>query len=330
MRNNTQRNLNLPLIFAGLLVLAVTIYLGYRISVSDRRLIPISVIAMIAGAIFEGKRLSDRWSTVLWIALGAFIFSFFAFIPGKREHHYNLENHIAMFPYWFIVSFAIASIINQEGKVIPKLTEGITLLQSIAILYWVLDYGFFDTNSVFLKILMVIGLIYASYSVFHAFTYATLSRTSRLRLSVWSSIIMMLFAIDNIYRVYQNEQIENTADITHGLYIGLQFFLLGVSSIYIIQNFIMLIGFLPSQGRFFNAQYFQDFRELQSSHLDRYSDKQVHILQAFFCVLFAGTIFGLNYHYQILPRHLAIWIVFVTFPFIMAFYEAATYRGNYR
>gem|GEM_PF-4463404 len=55
---------------------------------------------MIAGAIFEGKRLSDRWSTVLWIALGAFIFSFFAFIPGKREHHYNLENHIAMFPYF--------------------------------------------------------------------------------------------------------------------------------------------------------------------------------------------------------------------------------------
>jgi hypothetical protein len=167
MRNNTQRNQNILLIFAGVLMLALIIYVGFRISISDRRLIPISVIAMIAGVIFEGKRLSDKWSTVLYTALGCFIFSFFVFIPGKREHHYNFENHIEIFPYWFIFSFAIASIINQEGKVIPKLTEGITLLQSIAIFYWVLDHGFLDTNSVFLKILMVIGLLFSIYSVFH-------------------------------------------------------------------------------------------------------------------------------------------------------------------
>ena len=30
MRKNTQKNLNLPLILAGLLVLAVIIYVGYR------------------------------------------------------------------------------------------------------------------------------------------------------------------------------------------------------------------------------------------------------------------------------------------------------------
>jgi len=59
---------------------------------------------------------------------------------------------------------------------------------------------------------------------------------------------MVLFAIDNIIRVYQNEQIENTEDLTHGLYIGLQYFLLGASSIYFLQNLFMLIGFFP-QGK---------------------------------------------------------------------------------
>jgi len=329
MSKNAQRNINLFLIFIGLLVLALTVYVAYRLNISHRRLIPISVIAIIAGVIFEGKRLSDKWSTVLFTALGAFIFSFLAFLPGKREHNYRFENHIEMFPYWFIILFAIFSIVTHGGKVIPKLTEGITLLQSIAVFYWVLDYGFIDTNNVFLKSLVIIGLIISIYSVFHAFTHAILSRTSRLTLSIWSSIIMMLFASDNIYRVYQNEQIENTADITHGLYIGLQFFLLGVSCIYVIQNFIMLMGFLPGKGTFFNAQYFRDLKELKSDHIKRYSDRQVSILHSFFCVLFTGIIFGLNYHYQILPRHVAIWLVFVIFPFILIIYDIATRRKNY-
>ncbi len=330
MSKNAPRSINLFLTFIGLIVLALTIYVGYRINASGRRLIPISVIAIIAGVIFESKRLSDKWSTVLLTASVSFIFSFLAFLPGKREHNYNFENHIEMFPYWFIILFAIFSIAFHGDKVIPKLTEGITLLQSSAVIYWVVDYGFVYTNSVFLKTLMIIGLLFSTYAVFHAFTHAILSRTSRLTLSIWSSLIMMLFASDNIYRIYQNEQIENTADITHGIYIGLQFFLLGVSCIYVIQNFIMLIGFLPGKGTFFNAQYFGDLKELKSDHIKRYSDKQVSILHSFFCVLFTGTIFVLNYHYQILPRHVAIWIVFVTFPFVLMIYDFVTGRKNYR
>ena len=64
-----------------------------------------------------------------------------------------------MFPYWFIILFSIFSIVTSGDKVIPKQTEGITLLQSIAVFYWVFDYGFIDTNSVFLRILMAINPI---------------------------------------------------------------------------------------------------------------------------------------------------------------------------
>ena len=91
----------------------------------------------------------------------------------------------------------------------------------------------------------------------------------------------------------------------------------------------MLMGFLPGRGAFFNAKYFRDLKELKSDHIKRYSDRQVSILHSFFCVLFTGTIFGLNYHYQILPRHIAIWIVFVTFPFILIIYDIATRGKNY-
>jgi hypothetical protein len=329
MSKNTKRNVKLFLIFIGLLVLGLTIFVQYRISTSGRILIPISVIAIIAGVIFEGKRISDKWSTVLYTALGSFICCYILFLIGKSEGNNDFEGQIEILPYLFIIWFALFTIMNHGDKVIPKLTEGVTLLQSIAVFYWVFDYGFIDIDSLFLKILMVIGLLFSIYSVFHAFTNAILTRRSRLTLSIWSSIIMMLFAFDNICNVYQNEQIENTAEITHGIYIGLQFFLLGVSCIYIIQNFFMLVGFLPGKGTFFNAQYFQQLEELKCDHIDRYSDRQVSILHSFFCVLFTGPIFYLNYYYQFLPRHVAIWIVFVTFPFILILYDIATRRKNY-
>ena len=328
-KSNKGFNLKPYLILIGLLILGLTIYVSFRLHKSDRRLIPISVLALIAGVFFESKRLTEKWLPVLLTALGSFIFSFVAFLPGKREHIYNFENHIEMWPYTFIFIFIIISIIVHKDKVIPKLTEGITLLQSIAVIYWVIDYGFVDTDSLFLKSLMVVGLLFSLYSVFHAFTHAILSRTSRLALSIWSSIIMLLFASDNIYRVYQNEQIENTADLTHGLYIGLQFFLFGISAIYKVQNFIMLTGFLPGKGTFFNAQYYRDLKELKSVHIKRYSDRQVSILHSFFCVLLIGTIFFLNFHYQLLPRHVTIWTVFVIFPFILIIYDYAIRKKNY-
>jgi hypothetical protein len=316
------------MVIFGFVALVLTVYVGFRIQSSERHLIPISVLTLIAGVIFESKRISDKWETVLSTVSISFVLSFLALLPGKGEHNYDFENHIEMLPYAFVLFFSIMSIAFHGKKIVPKLTEGITLLQSIAVIYWVVDYGFLSTNSLLFKSLFVIGVILSLFSVFNAFTYTNLSRVNRLTLSIWSSIVMFLLASDNIYRVYQNEQIENTSDLIHGSYIGLQFFLLGVSSVYIIQNFLMLTGFLPGKGTFFNARYYRELNELINEHVERYSDKQVSILNSFFCVLFSGSIFVLNYYMQVLPRNLAIWAVFVIFPFVLIIYDRAAGRRN--
>jgi hypothetical protein len=36
-----------------------------------------------------------------------------------------------------------------KEKVIPKLTEGITLIQSMSIIYWIIDFGVFETQNIF-------------------------------------------------------------------------------------------------------------------------------------------------------------------------------------
>ena len=308
------------IVFGFLAICFIVFIVFYQYS-NHKHLIPISALAIIIGIVYESKRLSDKWAPILTNLFWAFIVSLFAFLPGKKEYEYDFENHMQLWPYIFIFIFSLISVIFHGDKVIPRLTEGITLLQSIAVVYWFVDYGFVEIDHWFLITIMLIGLIFILYALFNAFTYIKLSRTNRLMLSIWSSIIMMLFAVDNIIRIYQNEQIENTEEITHGLYIALQFFLLGVSCIYILQNTLMLMGFLPSKGRFFNKEYFSEVKELKDDHIKRYSEGQIHIVDSFFCLLFVGIIFTLNFYYQILPRHIAIWIVFIIFPYVAMLFD---------
>ena len=137
---------------------------------------------------------------------------------------------------------------------------------------------------------------------------------------------MFAFAVDNIYRVFDNPDIESTY-LSDGLYIGLQFFLLGVSAVYIMQNYMLLAAFLPSK----NGNYRRDLKENKKDHIDRFSDEQVLTGHSILCILYAVTFYGLNYKYQILPRHTMIWLVFLTFPLFLRLIDLITYgRKNYR
>src|SRR5690606_17430287 len=144
---------------------------------------------------------------------------------------------------------------------------------------------------------MIIGLFLSIFSIINALTHIQLSRTSRLTLSIWSTVIMFAFAIDNIIRVFSNPDIESSY-LSHGLYIGLQYFLLGVSAVYIMQNFMLLAAFLPSN----DGNYNRDLKENKKDHIDRYSDEQVDIGQSLLCILVTGTVYWLNHKFRILPR----------------------------
>ena len=134
---------------------------------------------------------------------------------------------------------------------------------------------------------------------------------------------MFAFAIINIYNVYQNEEIENSKYISQGLYIVLQYFLLGVSAIYIAQNYMLLVGFLPSR----NGNYKNELTENKKDHLERFSENQVNIKDSIFCILYAIIIYGLNFKYNFLPSLTMIWLVFFTFPLILNTIEN---KKNYR
>ena len=312
-------------IIAGVLGLALTIYISYRASISERKLFSVSLITLFAGLLFESIRVSGSWKTVAGIFAGTYLFSLLSFLPGKRERIYNFENHIQMWPYFFILIFALFFGIAYKDKVTAKLTEGITLLLSISLIYWAVDYGFTNYHNWFSISLMIIGLLLSVFSIVNALTHIRLSRANRLTLSIWSTIIMFAFAVDNIIRVFHNPDIESSY-LSDGLYIGLQYFLLGVSAVYIMQNYMLLAAFLPNK----NGNYKNDLRENKKDHIDRYSDEQVNIGQSLFCILFTGTVYWLNHKFQVLPRHTMIWLVLFTFPFILHLTTLLNGQKNYR
>jgi hypothetical protein len=296
----------------GVIGLLLTFYIGYRASVSDRKLFSVSLLALFAGLLFESYRVSNNWKTVILIFVGSYFFSLLNFLPGKREHTYIFENHIESWPYSFIFFYALAFAISHKERVTVKLTEGITLLLSLSLVYWTIDYGFTNYRNWFAYSILTIAFLLAAFSILNAFTNLHLSKTTRLTLSVWSTVIMFVFAVDNIFRVFNNPDIESSY-LSDGLYIGLQFFLLGVSAVYIMQNYMLLAAFIPSK----HGNYRRDLKENNKDHIDRYSDEQVYFGHSLLCIIYVGIVYGLNYKYQILPRHTMIWLVFLTFPLIL-------------
>jgi len=140
-------------------------------------------------------------------------------------------------------------------------------------------------------------------------------------LSLWSSIIILLLAVENIYLVFQTGQVENSEFLIDKIYVGLQYFLLGVSSVYILQNARMVLGFLPFKSRFFNEQYFRDVRMLAREHINRYSENQSGFKLSVVCLVLSGGFLFINSVYKLLPGNTAIWLVFFILNNLVYFYE---------
>ena len=129
---------------------------------------------------------------------------------------------------------------------------------------------------------------------------------------------MFAFAGDNILKVLNNPAIENTY-FSEGLFIGLQYFLLGVSAVYIVSNYMLIIRFFPSKSGNYNSE----LAEVKQDHLNRYSQEQISLSSALLCVAFSAITYSLNYWFDILPKHTLIWIVLIIFPMFIHILESA-------
>jgi hypothetical protein len=271
------------------------------------------LIPLLAGIIYENRRLNSKWHIIALKFLGALLFSLFALAGGADK---PFDEIVEFWMYFFVFVFLKISIVYHGDKVVPRLTEGITLMQCIALIYWAIDVVIFQYNSLFAYLLMATALFFVLLTTQHAFTYRNLSRSTRWWLSLWSSLMMLLFAGDYLYHFLSPvETVFDSMLLTQCLAV-LQYFLLGISLMYILQNLNMIIGYLPSRGSS-KASHKQDIRELNKQHIKRFSKIQTNKSDAWLAVCFGALLCGWNYHYRFVSRPTLIWLMFWSFPLIL-------------
>ncbi len=161
-------------IFSIVLFICV-FYDAFKMPASGKELVPYSIFWLITGVVFEGVRLTEKKMTVLYLVAGSLIGSFFLTIHSN----YDFEEGVQVWPYTFIFVFSFFSVILHDKKLVLKLTEGITLIQSIAIIYWIVDNGFLLEYGLIAKLLLLIALLFSLFSGFHALAYRPITETTR-------------------------------------------------------------------------------------------------------------------------------------------------------
>lgn len=279
----------------------------------NKRLFTWSFIALFLGLLLESYFIFRKLNSILNCFTASFFVSLFTFLPGKKERIYSLENHIELWPYFFLISFIIGVIFLKQKEVTTKQTEGTTLLQSIALLYWLFDQKGFDYPDFPKALILFVAIGAILFSLLNALTKINLGTSNRLFLSIWSSFVFICLAVDNIIRVFGNGDIDQQNSLVTSIEVAIQYFFVGISSVYVVQNIYMLLAFFPDR----NTKYRQTLYVAKKMHLDRYSDLQVSTIDTLLCICYCAIFFVSNSFYNFIPRHTMIWFVIVTFPILL-------------
>lgn len=290
-------------------ILPFFLFIAYVLYRSEKSVVPLSVFALLAGIFIESKRLSKKWSTVFYKFLTALVLSVFAFLPFSDEINYNIEKHINIWVYVFLSVFLFIAVFYHREKIKLFLSEGVTLNLSVGIIYWLIENEFYNSTSAVIKFGSTFFILVAFFIIINTFLRFTLTPTIRLLLSIWSSIVLMFLALDNILNLI-NYQIEDTYFFIDKIVIVIQYFLLGISSIYILLNISMLTDFMPDRSAKTKKEHIDNFNAIKSEHINRYSSNKISKNLAIKCLVIAIVFYFSNYVFQFLPTNAAIWLMF--------------------
>lgn len=295
---------------AGASALAFMIYSSFQFTGSLDHMFPIIVIPILLGIMYEYKNISKNWSKIANTFSIASIVSVLFFNQTTEKFG---QQFVDGWPYVLTVFFVITICLSDRSEITKKLQEKVLLIESIACLYWLIEVGgmfIFSLLPAFL-IFIVLPILY----VFnHIFRNRIPSDRTKMFLSIWSCFILFLFSFEYLVNTIFTS-FNFHFELSHQtLLILIQFFLFGVSSIYMMNNFLLLSGFFSGKNWIFGKGY-------RALHVERYSDKQMSLKEGVFYLLFPLTTFGLNFYLQWVDKNLLILLVLFITPGIFPLFQ---------
>jgi len=302
---------------------------NYYVPFNERKIYTICFTALYCGLLFQSYSITKNWKVLLLPFVCSCFVVITSLLPVITQNENFFEEFIELFSFPIIFMFALFLYSFYQEKITIKLSEGITLIQSLSLIYFVADFYLQNSENIFTKIALFITIILSSFSIFHALTYFKLSNTVRLTLSIWSTVIALIFSLINIYYVLHNNDIQNSSNfslISQSLNIALQYFLLGISVVFFAQNFGLLVQFMPKKNPT-ELDILENLLESKIIHIERFSDNQENISNSIFCIMYVIIMFGLNLKLNYLPSLTMIWLVIYTVPLIL---NSIRHIKNYR
>jgi general stress protein CsbA len=287
------------------------------IYISAEPIIPIELVVLIAGFLFQVFYLYDESSSFISMLCISFEFSLMILLPGKHEHNYIFATHVAIWPYAFLAVLIGYNVLTlPKDRTVARLSEGTTLVQSLAYAY-LLALTLRDGTSHLYMPILAISLVFIILSLWHAFTTHELSKRTQIWLSVWSSYVTLQLSIMTLFSVLQSEWLTETQGIRTFI-VAIEYFVLGANLIFSIQNLFLLLRFIPTSTKdFFNKSYFKRIAPLKELHHIRYSDDQISPSRACVLTLLASSFLALSAHFSWFAPVSATWVTLYIFPYFI-------------
>lgn len=234
----------------------------------------------------------------------------------EEDQPFDLKNMLRWWPILFIGIYMLFTVTiaveEKKNRFLPRLTEGVLLVQSFSIVYWLIDTGFFHILLRPKYYLIGVGILPVAASLLLCFTKLRPKRWGILLLSHWSMTVMSVFSIEFLVRtipVFLNTQ-KLFGDPV--LYI-VEAFVGGIVVLYMAVYLMMLLLYIPPKHgsiRDWKLQIRDSHRQL----IERFIGIDAQLGETLIAICYLSSIFAVNLRYHLVHRSTAISFVFVTMP----------------
>ena len=266
------------------------------------------ILALTAGLLFEGYRITRNGWQAAWTGLAALIAgSLLGGLPIRGMEADGINLYLFAGP--FVMAYCTIFLAMNRRRVTPYRSEGQAWLLSLCFVYWLVDLYRTQAIPGWLFCITGLALVPVGISGFHAFLRLALSETVRMWLSVWCVFVTLVLGTNSVISVlFPSLNWGSSESFDYPIRI-LSFFLLGISAIYVVNNLRQVLEIL-----FWRGYAKKEKRKVRRRHFLRFSKRQLPGWQAACCLAYAAVVFGLNMRYGVMPRITAIWFVIVSFP----------------